>query len=179
MNEHEAYLRQARSDFQIVELLLAEDRAAVPGCHPLHYLQMATEKLAKAILIVSNVVGFDRYSHVAFSELPTFLSRRDFAARLGWKKFDQYQAFLRRSAPVFREIDELNPSVGPRVLGGGAKEGANAEYPWRARDRSGNVQWYAPSDHPFWLVREFRSGIVNAVLQFVASLLERFEGVFA
>ena len=50
MTEHEAYLRQARSDFGVFQLLLEQDRDMVPACHPLHYLQMSTEKLAKAKL---------------------------------------------------------------------------------------------------------------------------------
>ena len=40
-----AFLAQARSDWNVYRLL-SESRE--PSCHALHYLQMATEKLAKA-----------------------------------------------------------------------------------------------------------------------------------
>ena len=46
MTWREAFLEQARSDFAMFDLL---NEAKVPQCHVLHYLQMATEKLAKAL----------------------------------------------------------------------------------------------------------------------------------
>ena len=46
MNEQQRlYLVQARSDWQIFQLL---DSRTDPLCHRLHYLQMVTEKVAKA-----------------------------------------------------------------------------------------------------------------------------------
>jgi len=41
----EAFLAQAKSDWQIYEHL---EKTSFSKCHALHYLQMATEKLAKA-----------------------------------------------------------------------------------------------------------------------------------
>ena len=40
-----AYARQGHSDFAIYQLLALR---GVAVCHPLHYLQMACEKIAKA-----------------------------------------------------------------------------------------------------------------------------------
>jgi len=48
MTEQEAFLAQASSDYEVFQILLDLDRTVVPVCHPLHYLQMSTEKLAKA-----------------------------------------------------------------------------------------------------------------------------------
>ncbi len=42
------FLVQARSDYDVFRLLREQPRARVPECHPLHYLQMSTEKLGKA-----------------------------------------------------------------------------------------------------------------------------------
>lgn len=39
-----AYFRQARSDYETLQFL---EEASAPFCQRLHYLQMATEKLAK------------------------------------------------------------------------------------------------------------------------------------
>ena len=178
MIEHEVYLRQARSDFSVFRLLLEQDRDAVPFCHALHYLQMATEKLAKAVAIVSQVRDFDRYSHAAFSLLPGMLSRADVARKLGWEDFKAYQRFLKRSASIFHDIDELNPGVGHRVAGGGSKEGPNSEYPWRARE-NGMLVWQIPAEYAFQIARQLRSGNTAQVIQFVDNLLERFETVFA
>ena len=180
MTEHEAFLRQARSDFAVFEMLMAQDREHVPACHPLHYLQMATEKLAKAAAIASGMRESDKYSHVAFSLLPRQLSRRDVARRLGWNNFKTYQAFLRRAAPTFHAIEELNPSVGPSRPGGGSQSGPNVEYPWNVHDRAGNVSWQVPAEHHFHLMDQLqRSGVAVQVLTFVTSLLDRFEAVFS
>jgi hypothetical protein len=179
MEEREAFQRQARSDFQVFELLHRQHLGEVSECHALHYLQMATEKLAKAAFIALDVRPEDRYSHVAFSLIPQHLSRRDVAHALGWTDFRRYQAFLRWARPLFREIDELNPGVGPQQPGGGPQEGPNVEYPWRSRDAAGELVWEAPADHDFGLLARLRRDANGlALLHFVRTLLERFDSVF-
>ena len=47
MNNHQRlFLTQAKSDFMVFERMRSDD--ALPPCHALHYLQMATELLGKA-----------------------------------------------------------------------------------------------------------------------------------
>ena len=179
MWEHEALLRQARSDFQVFELLQDRHRNEVPECHPLHYLQMVTEKLAKAAFIALGAPVGDRHSHIAFSLVPQHLCRRDVARALGWEDFRRYQAFLRWAAPLFREIDELHPGVGPQHPGGGPQEGPNVEYPWRTPGAAGDALWKAPADHTFGLLEKLRRDPNGAaLLQFVRTLLDRFDVVF-
>jgi len=174
MTVSEAYLRQARSDFAVFVRLRAMDRAAAPECHPLHYLQMATEKLAKAVLLASQRT-FDRFSHVAFSDLPDVLTRRNVAAVLGYRNFKAYRQFLRRSAPIFRAIEQLSPAS----AGASGREGPNTEYPWPGRGIDGMENWLAPADHRFGLLQEFHhSGDAAPVYEFVHLLLDRFEVVF-
>jgi len=109
MREHEAFLKQARGDYQVFKHLLAEDRERIPSCHPLHYLQMSAEKLAKAIKLAAGDQAFDRYSHVAFSHLPTLLGRRDLAGKIGIGNFRKFQSFLRRAKEgvQIRELMEI------------------------------------------------------------------------
>ena len=47
-----AFLQQARSDWQAYNLV---DHSTLPSCHAMHYLQMATEKLAKAALLAGGM----------------------------------------------------------------------------------------------------------------------------
>lgn len=179
MKEHDAFLKQAQSDFVVFEFLRSLDRTLVPECHPLHYLQMSTEKLAKATFIAMGQSVGDRYSHIAFSHIPQHLARRDVASALGWDNFRRYQEFLRRTKPLFREIDELNPSVGAQLPDGSPPEGSNVEYPWRQRNAEGALVWSAPVDHDFGLLvrlRHHSDGVM--LLDFVRTLLERFEVVF-
>jgi hypothetical protein len=174
-----AYLRQAQSDLQVFKLLAAQDRTDVPDCHPLHYLQMATEKLAKAAMLALEVEGLDRFSHVAFSQLSHQLKRPDMARKLGHQNFRAYRHFLIKATPFFRQIEELNPAVGTSHEGGGSKEGPNVEYPWPGRDLQGKRTWHIPSRHQFRLLsqlREDRDAV--GILPFVERLMERFDAVF-
>ena len=178
MTRAEAYLDQATSDFGVFRLLTDQSRQQVPECHPLHYLQMATEKLAKAAYLALEMEDFDFYSHVAFSTLRHHLSRRDIARSLGYKDFRTYQAFLRRTAPLHRRVDELHPGVGPQRADGGAREGPNVEYPWRGRRADESMDWQVPAEHDFGLLRTLRDGDGHQMLLFVQRLLDRFHAVF-
>ena len=179
MTEADAFHQQAKSDFEVFELLLGFPRDEVAECHPLHYLQMATEKVAKAAFCALGVEGRERFSHVAFSSIRHHLGRRDVARALGYADFRAYLRFLNRSAPVHREFDELNPSVGPQLEGGGPKEGPNVEYPWRGRDERSRWTWHAPATHSFELLdRLQRSGDAAQVLGLVRLLIQRFHAVF-
>jgi len=178
MNRRTAFLRQARSDFAVFEHLARQERALVSECHPLHYFQMATEKLAKAALDAAGALT-DPYSHVAFSKMPYRLARADVARVLGFNNTRAYRGFLARTAPLFRAIDELSPAVGPRHPGGGPQEGPNVEYPWASRDSRGHATWIVPAEHDFRLLTKLqRSGEGAQVRDFVRVLLERFEIVF-
>ena len=178
MTRADAFVAQARSDYRVFRLLLEADRQIVPECHPLHYLQMATEKLAKAAMSASDV-EHERYSHIAFSTLPRQLARRDVARKLGYPTFDAYRAFLRRTAPLFRRIDELNPSVGPAGVGTGAGNSPNVEYPWLGRDELGSEAWVVPARFSFGIAgKATRRGDFLQVLRFVEALLHRFDTIF-
>ncbi len=171
MTKSEAFLAQARSDFQVFELLLQQDRDRVPACHPGHYLQMSMEKLAKAAL---QRAGDDPgYTHEAFSLLRHHLKRRDVAHALGYSNFSTFRDFLDRSAGLFRRIEALHPDV-PK-----SANGPNVEYPWEARNAGLEVIWQTPANQDFSVLTELQSSSDGAQLVVVIrSLLERFEVVF-
>ena len=121
MTEADAFVRQAQSDFAAFELLVARDRSEIPSCHALHYLQMATEKLSKAVFL-SLGVPYQQRSHVAFSLVLAHLNRADMAIKLGWPEFKGYQRFLRRCRRLCRAIEELNPAVGSQATGGSTQQ---------------------------------------------------------
>ncbi len=91
-------------------------------CHVLHYLQMATEKLAKAYFWRSGKVPAK--SHVGFSKLFRALADNQSAyAALGFKRVDEYRRWCRQTASgLSHEIESLAPSL--------ANNGPNPEYPW-------------------------------------------------
>jgi hypothetical protein len=95
MTEREAFLLQAASDYRAFQLLLRDSRSEVPACHPLHYLQMSTEKIAKAAMIALGQRP-DGLTHVAFSRLPSILARSDLATRLGYRNSKSFRQFLKK-----------------------------------------------------------------------------------
>lgn len=177
MTEPEAFLAQARSNFKVFRILLDLDRAEGPACHPLHYLQMSTEKLAKAAMIALGQ-PVEKLTHVAFSNIPRVLARNNVAYRLGWQDAKAFRQFLRKAAPIFREIEELNPAVGTQSSMTAARFQSNVEYPWQTRGENESIVWLCPVNHSWPLIEELRSGSGAHILQFIEVLLERFEAVF-
>jgi hypothetical protein len=69
----EAFLTQAKSDWQVYEHL---NETGFPACHALHYLQMASEKLAKAYLLAGiSEIEDVRSTHRAFTRVLQLIAR--------------------------------------------------------------------------------------------------------
>ena len=134
----DAYYRQARSDWRLFEELRV--RKDVERAHALHYLQMATEKLAKAYRfrdtrtkeedLLSSHVGFERF-------LRLFLGSADVVRRYAGRNA-QLLRVRRECCHVARAVETLTPSVDPEA------SPVNAEYPWADGERV-----VAPVDHTF------------------------------
>lgn len=123
-----AFLAQARSDWDVYKLLSAQE---LPRCHELHYLQMATEKLAKAYRVretaspVSELVKH----HTGFQKFirQYLLSPGNSEPYKG--KRAQLQSLMHACSRLAAEIEKLAPAVDR----GGSPE--NVEYPWLAGER--------------------------------------------
>ena len=138
MNEYQRlWWEQARSDHRVFLLL---DQPGVSPCHPLHYLQMATEKLGKAYFWRSGVAPAS--SHVSFSRfLQALASRRGegyglIPSCLGFKHPDGLRRWVETVAPLAHEVERLAPSL--------AGDGPNPEYPWPR-----GAPTHAPTLHRF------------------------------
>jgi hypothetical protein len=126
MNQNQVlFLRQANSDFQMFELLQPMvNRGAVEPCHGLHYLQMATEKLAKAYFLGHAPI---KKTHTYFSKFWRALRTRQRIRRaLGYADSESFRNDLLMVAGLATAIEELAPAL--------ADEGPNTEYPWPAPD---------------------------------------------
>lgn len=179
MREAEAFIRQCRSDLRVFDELSARRENSIPECHPLHYLQMATEKLAKASFLATGHQLQSRGTHVVFSKLPNILKRSDLAETLGWRRFDGYCRFLDGIGPLARRIEQLNPAIAPSQMEGAAFAQPNVEYPWYGRDASGEKTWHAPAAHSFGLLAEMQLTRNGAnLMKFIRLLANRFEVMF-
>ncbi|MFH0825101.1 MAG: hypothetical protein V2B18_20305 [Pseudomonadota bacterium] len=131
-----AFFSQAWSDFNLFKDL---NRPDVPLCHRLHYLQMATEKLAKGFLC-SRKRDPPPPRHAVFVKFLELSKRRSvWRSKLGYGQNGRaYAAYVDSLIPCAKKIEDLAPE-------GGKLGKVNPEYPWI--DASGTVQ--CPISYPF------------------------------
>jgi hypothetical protein len=164
-NWQTAFLKQARSDWDAYQ---RTRQAAWPSCHRLLFLQMATEKLSKALLVAGHSkLETIAQSHAAFVNFMRVVSNnRNLQKALGMKK-PQLRSRFKRLLPLAYEIELLAPAL--------ARGGPNPEYPWK--DTSDNV--LAPVDYSFPLLIQLQKtpqGI--QLLKYIEIFLMRFEELF-
>lgn len=141
MNQpQEHWWNQAVSDHNV--LILMRQNSVEP-CQQLHYLQMVTEKLAKAYLWRDG--RSPPRSHKAFLDFLRALltrsksDRQKIAQLLGYQKVGLLEAAIRRFSPLAYDLERLAPSLA-------GDDGPNPEYPW-----PGSWPTDAPTTHRFAL----------------------------
>jgi hypothetical protein len=114
-----AYLAQAISDCRMYEFLLNEKD--VERCHALHYLQMASEKLAKHFLIAPGTAP--KTTHRQFVRFLQH-SGSNPALRRACRYADPrtYKQYVDGLLDAAQRIEQLAPTA--------AMDRANPEYPW-------------------------------------------------
>jgi hypothetical protein len=128
----QAFFRQAQSDWFIFRLFREN---LVAQCHELHYLQMCTEKLAKAYY--QTVPSRD--GHAAFRRFLTDLPGNPAAvAPLGFADVAALTRWQGSVSPIVGALEDLAPSIADR------KNLPNPEYPWPR-----NAPLMAPVDYSF------------------------------
>jgi hypothetical protein len=160
MNEQQRlYLVQARSDRSILRLLGSQ-----PACHQLHYLQMLTEKLAKAFFWRGP--GAEALGHAAFVRfVRAIASNRRVAEGLGFTSMLSFREWIADVSDLAYELERLAPAL--------AADGPNPEYPWpRAYPE------HTPAEHDFVFWRHFRSRSGFTLLRMLDLILDNFESWF-
>lgn len=127
---------QAQADLLMAKKLRRQGEAT---CHWLHYLQMATEKLAKGYAS-SELGGPPPHTHSGFTRFIQRGAPSDGRLLAVWGRESRsrkvFRSQVRRLVPVARLIERLAPAL--------ALSGPNPEYPWE--DHRG-VQ--VPVEYPF------------------------------
>jgi hypothetical protein len=120
MNWHDAYLTQAWSDFQIFREM---NSSRYPNCHALHYLQMATEKIAKGFMSKRSLEPPRKLTHYSLVNfLKASKSQPDWREKLGYgHNFLAYGSYIDSLLPIAGQIEKLVPEGVDRI---------NTEYPW-------------------------------------------------
>ncbi len=153
---------QASADQEILELL---QRTGVADCHQLHYLQMITEKLAKAAYWKDGQPP--QKSHRALVRfLQTLIDRRPMADKprvallLGFSSVQAYREFLRVATPIAYLIESLAPAIG---------DDPNPEYPWPHETPA-----FVPVDYDFPVMQKLRTSAGRQLLLFLRNAVRHF-----
>ena len=138
-----------------------------PACLWLHFLQMATEKLGKALLFAGQA-KMERLtrSHAAFVKFMQVASNNgNLQASLGMTHL-QLRAHFMRLLPLAYEIESLAPAL--------AQDGPNPEYPWR--DKLGRIQ--VPGEYDFPLIKSLQTSHGVTLLKHIENFIAEFEKIF-
>ncbi|MFB3890848.1 MAG: hypothetical protein ACE15C_02365 [Phycisphaerae bacterium] len=137
MGWHEAYLVQARSEYAVLKKL---GDLNVEYSHRLHYLQMLTEKLSKAMQTPPGKRAPAPMTHVMFVQmLQALINWPEMRRRLGYDRPSVFREYTRSLLDVARSIERLSPDIAGLTQ-------PNPEYPWE--DRGANRVW-APAEFDF------------------------------
>lgn len=138
MDWHRAFLEQARSDHAVLRRL---SRLPVEDCHRLHYLQMVSEKLAKAMLTRPGGGSPPAASHaVLVRMLQVLKARPDLRRQLGFSDAASFKSYIDSLLDLAGKIEGLAPALAGFTQ-------PNAEYPWQDPGAS-EVQVPARYDFP-------------------------------
>jgi hypothetical protein len=165
MNEAQRlWWAQAKSDHGIFVLLR---RQSAVECHLLHYLQMATEKIAKAYLWRSRVpparshVGYRRFTLALLDRNSRDMQR--IAKVFGFARPRDLDSWVRQVSPLAHELQNLAPAE--------ANDGPNPEYPW-PHDSPDDC----PAEYTFGLWEQLQNAPRGReLLKFIRNAVERFE----
>lgn len=164
MNRYqEVWWQQAKSDYETFVLIRGQ---GVAQCHTLHYLQMVTEKIAKAYLWRSG--SPPPQSHSGFVQFLRFLgqTRPDDRERIAnlftFKRFTDLQSWIRSVLPLAYDLERLAPAL--------ANNGPNPEYPWPHAQPE-----YAPAGHNFAIWSSLMSGKGRDLMRIIRIAVDRFE----
>jgi hypothetical protein len=160
----QAYLEQSRSDWEAYKVL---HESTLVKCHELHYLQMTTEKLAKAILARGGTSPTDlKKSHKAFLRFLRQSRRHPGLRQVLNMNNSQLERAINEALSIAYEIEKLTPSVEP--------SGSNCEYPWE--DGTGKV--CVPASYSFPVSNDLNSLKGRRLLGLIQVILERFDEIF-
>jgi hypothetical protein len=163
MNSYQKlWWEQARSDHDAFLLLKS---ASIAECHLLHYLQMTTEKIAKAYLWRSG--SPPPKSHAGFVQFLRFLGhiRQNDRGRIAnlftFKRFSDFQHWIHAVLPIAYQLERITPDL--------ANDGPNPEYPWpHAQPQD------APVNHQFAVWGMLKSAQGRDLIRVIRLAVDRF-----
>ena len=135
-------------------------------CHTLQFLQMATEKIAKAHLWRSGHAPPKKHAvFVLFMRLLGQQIKNDHRARIAklfaFSRFEDFQNWLFSVIPIAYALQQVTPDL--------SNDGPNPEYPWPH-----GKPLFAPAHHDFDVWTQLKTGQGRHLMRFVEIAIERF-----
>ena len=162
-----AFAKQARADFDAwnalqMYLTLPEGTPPLPRSQKLHFLQMASEKLAKAHLLKagSKVSDLEQSHAYTAKHIPIIVHQEMILHGANERVATSVRAHCKRLA---REIELLSPAV----TDGGRRED-NCEYPW---ENGGKVM--VPAEWPFVNLNLLTAPVGRNILKRIRAAIDR------
>lgn len=163
-HSQQLWWEQAKSDHIAFEVVR---RQGLAECHALHYLQMTTEKLAKAYFWGSGHPPAK--SHAGFVRFLRFLGlirrprdRERVAEIFSFNRFTDFQNWIRSVLPIAYQLENLAPDL--------PGDSENPEYPWPHDDPV-----HAPANYPFPVWKNLKSTASGRALMSVIQIaVDRF-----
>ena len=164
MNKYQQHWwEQAKSDHAV--LVVLRRRGDAP-CLQLHYLQMVTEKLAKAYFWRSSTPP--KRIHAGFGVFMRLLlqvpqpKRQQMADLFNFGRFVELQNWMSAALPLTYELERLAPAL--------ANDGPNPEYPWPH-----HAPKHAPATYNFPVWRQLtETSCGRQLLKFIETAIDRF-----
>ena len=159
-NWRTALFEQALSDYRMMIRLIHTD--SVEDCHRLHYLLMASEKIAKAF--TSNGANPPELKHEALTK---FLQMAHHIGALqqacDMTDTHKFIIYLRSLQSIAQRLEKLAPQ--------GKEQLPNPEYPWEEREigRQGDIHVHirVPARHDFSLEWQNNAASIGKFMQFL------------
>ena len=124
MTWSQAFYIQSESDFRVFQKLMRENsKGDVALCHCLHFLQMATEKLAKSFLCLGQTKAPKPTHSAQVKFLRTIVQNPSICNKFKGRTKRDLGYFVRMILPFAQAIQNLAPT--------GDMTPINAEYPWK------------------------------------------------
>jgi len=164
MNSYQIlWWQQAKSDHEAFQLLR---RQGIAQCHLLHYLQMVTEKIAKAYFWhdgsspPKSHAGFAKFLRALGGIQP--LDQERIANLFAFTRFKDFQYWIEKPAmPIAYGLERLAPAL--------ANNGPNPEYPWPHEQPE-----YAPANYDFPIWALLTSGRGRTLMTVIGLAVDRF-----
>ncbi|MFM2219372.1 MAG: hypothetical protein RL240_3690 [Planctomycetota bacterium] len=162
MNQYQRlWWEQAACDYEAYDRMR---RQGFAKCHKLQFLQMSTEKIAKAYFWRNGKAP--PKTHAGFVQFLRFLAtipneRDRIAGLFAFRRFTDFQTWIYSVQPIAYALERITPDL--------ANNGPNPEYPWPH-----SAPQFAPAKYDFEVWSQLENSNGRHLMRFIKVAIEKF-----